>query len=82
MQNQYTATICGIECVVPYGMERTEAMLYAQRAKRKYGESNVRGVKLEVKDDVVTVHTALVHEPRERLRRLSPEMVEQYAGGY
>ena len=82
MQNQYTATICGIECVMPYGMDKTEAELYAKRAKRKYGESNVRGVTLEVKNDTVTIHYSLVHEPRERLRRPSMEMVEQYAGGY
>lgn len=82
MAESYTAILNGMECIIPNCMGKAEAGLYAQRAKRKYGESNVRGVKLEVKGDVVTIHYSLVHDPRERLRRPSIEMVEQYAGGY
>lgn len=81
MAENYKAMLNGMECIIPNCMEEKEAGLYAQRAKRKYGESNVRGVTLEVKDNVVTVKASLVHEPREKLRRLSPEMVAQYMGG-
>ena len=81
MANSYTAMLGGIECIIPNCMDKVEAGLYANRAKRKYGESNVRGVTLELKNDVVTIHASLVHEPRERLRRLSPEMIAQYSGG-
>lgn len=82
MAESYTVILGGVECVIPNCMGKLEAELYAKRAKRKYGESNVRGVKLDVKGDVVTIRYSLVHEPRERLRRPSIEMVEQYAGGY
>ena len=81
MAQNYTERLGGIEVIIPNCMGKDEASLYANRAKKKYGESNVRGVTLEVNGNAVEVRTTLIREPRERLRRLSPEMVAQYLGG-
>ena len=81
MAQNYTEKMFGIEVIIPNGMGKEEALLYTKRARKKYGESNVRGVTLEVNGNAVEVRTTLIREPRERLRRLSPEMVAQYMGG-
>lgn len=80
MANTYTMRVGAVEVIVPYCMSKEEATLYADRSKRKFGESNVRGVTLEVNGNAVEVRTTLIREPRERLKRLSPEMVSQYTG--
>lgn len=60
----------------PKCMTEKEATLYLNYARKKYGESNVSGVTLEVNGDVVEIQTRLVERPRERLRRVSPDMVK------
>lgn len=61
----------------PAGMSETEARAYADRARRKYGESNVRAVNVEIVGLNVEITAELVDNPRERISRLHPA----FAGG-
>ena len=60
----------------PDGMNRLEAEAYANRAVRKYGESNVRAVDIALNGANVEITAHLVDAPRERIARLSPAFVE------
>lgn len=65
----------------PQGMTENEAKAYVERAKRKYGESNIAHIDIRLCGDNVEISTKLKEEARERIRRLSPEMVEAFAKG-
>lgn len=60
----------------PDGMNKLEAEAYANRAVRKYGESNVRAVDISLVGTNVEITAHLVDSPRERIARLSPAFVE------
>lgn len=63
----------------PESMNNLEAEAYADYAVRKYGESNVRAVDIEVSpanSNVVEITAHLVSDPRERIARLSPAFVD------
>ena len=60
----------------PEGMSLEEAQAYIDRAKRKYGESNVRKVNILLHGDTVEIVATLKEGCRERIRRLSPEEVK------
>ena len=55
----------------PSHMTPEEADLYVDAARRKYGESNLRGVDIELNGSNVEITVRLVEDPRMRLKRLS-----------
>ena len=66
----------------PGEMSKAEAIVYVDRAKRKFGESNIRHVGIELSgDSIVEISVRLVEDARERVRRLSPEMVDALQKG-
>lgn len=62
--------------IYPDDMPIQEAEAYKARAKMKFGESNIRSVEIELIGDSVEIRTELLEGARERIRRLSPEMVQ------
>lgn len=63
--------------VYPESMTKKEADLYVNRSKRKFGESNIRSVTIEIcGDKVVEIQTELLEGSRERIGRISPETLE------
>lgn len=69
-------------CNYPQGMKEDEAKAYVERAKRKYGESNIAHISIRLMyNSDVEISVRLKEEARERIRRLSPEMVEVIAKG-
>lgn len=62
----------------PNEMTEQEAVLYVNRAKRKFGESNIAHISISFcgsDDKNVEIETTLVAGARERVHRLSAEMV-------
>ena len=69
-------------CQYPQGMTENEAKAYVERAKRKYGESNIAHIIIRLMyNSDVEISVRLKDEARERIKRLSPEMVEMFAKG-
>ena len=68
-------------CNYPQGMTENEAKAYVDRAKKKFGESNIAHISIRLYGDNVEISTRLKDEARERIKRLSPEMVEAFAKG-
>lgn len=60
----------------PDEMGADEAQAYVDRAKRKYGESNVQGVEIRLEGNLVEIVATLKEGCRERIRRLSAEEVK------
>ena len=66
----------------PGEMSEAEAIAYVDRAKRKFGESNIRHVGIELSGDSnVEITVSLFEGARERIRRLSPAMVDALQKG-
>ena len=59
----------------PEEMGIDEAKAYVDRAKRKYGESNVQGVEINLEGNLVEIVATLKEGCRERIKRLSPAEV-------
>lgn len=59
----------------PEEMGVDEAQAYVDRAKRKYGESNVQGVEIHLEGNLVEIVATLKEGCRERIKRLSPAEV-------
>ena len=68
-------------CTFPKEMTKAEATAYLDRAKRKFGESNIKNVTIRLYGDMVEISTTLKEDSRERIKRLSPEMAEAFAKG-
>ena len=68
-------------CNYPQGMTEDEARAYVDRAKKKFGESNIAHISIRLYGDNVEISTRLKDEARERIKRLSPEMTEAFAKG-
>ena len=60
----------------PEEMGIDEAQAYVDRAKRKYGESNVQGVEIHLEGNLVEIVAPLKEGCRERIRRLSKAELE------
>ena len=60
----------------PEEMGIDEAQAYVDRAKRKYGESNVQGVEIHLEGNLVEIVATLKEGCRERVRRISSEELE------
>ncbi len=52
----------------PEEMGIDEAQAYVDRAKRKYGESNVQGVEIHLEGDLVEIVATLKEGCRERVK--------------
>ena len=68
-------------CNYPQDMTEAEARAYLNRAKRKFGESNIAHVDIRLYGDTVEISTRLKNDARERIPRLSPEMLESFGKG-
>ena len=68
-------------CNYPQGMTEDEARAYVDRAKKKFGESNIAHISIRLYGDNVEISTRLKDEARERIKRLSHEMTEAFAKG-
>ena len=68
-------------CTYPREMTQAEAKAYLDRSKRKFGESNIAHVSIRLYGDTVEICTQLKDDARERIRRLSPETIQELGKG-